>query len=461
MNVLIAILYHVYLAEVSDRIQNFKETVQDMLWSIYDKFKTPDERGLTHSQAHEAIVYVLEENTKGEYNKINIESVIKIMDQKNNGKVGRKRFYELFDILYVLLEVENNRKEMKRLESIVIPRWKINLSYIYKHRLYSGIINMLIILSLLLMFWRELMEVYGVNNSRVLPQWVVVAAIVNLIFFIDLVFNFIRYGIINSFKNFYILFEIVLQLISTAALFRVIIAQTYFYSIRGFELVILLRVFKLLQLLEELEQWRIIIKTLRHLLVPFLNLFLVQMGIVYTYAIIGERIYGGKISYNIISKLSEASLGKEYIMMNFNDTPISIVTLLYFSLAWANNVKVFTIAVPGLVSYVFTFTFFLLSFLWLWNIMVAVAIEVYNAVKKLNSASEQSKMDSINQNNKREFKRLKELEQTNSKLFSKLNSITLEPSKLKTASHKSPKPIHSKNYFDYEFSHMLKGNLIF
>lgn len=457
MNVLLAILYHVYLAEVNARIQNFKETSEYLLSVIYDKFRSPNEKSLTHDQTYEAIDSVLKENTKGEYDKIKLDSVITIMDPRNTGKIERKRFYELFDILYVLSEINNKKRELKKLESVVIPRWKLYLSFIYKHRLYSGIINLLITFSLLLMFWRELMEVYGVNNSIVLPQWVAVAAIVNFIYFIDLVFNFIQYGVVNSFKNFYIVLEILLQLISTFALIRLIFYRSYFYSIRAYELIILLRILKLLELIEELEQWRIIIKTLKHLLIPFLTLFLVQMGLVYTYATFGERIYGGKISYKMVRQLSEASLGKEYIMMNFNDSVISLMTLLYFSLAWANSVKVFTIAVPGIVSYVFTFSFYLFSFICLWNIMVAVAIEVYNAVKKLYLTAPNARINFLNENNKKEMKRLKEIETANSKIFQKLHSADIDLSKLRNPIHKSPKPVHSKNYFDNEFSEMFKG----
>ena len=135
----------------------------------------------------------------------------------------------------------------------------------------------------------------------------------------------------------------------------------YFYAIKIFELIILVRITKLLQLLEEIEQWRIIVLTLKRLVTPFLTLFIVQLGIVYIYAIFGERIYGGEISTKIIRKLSNANFGKEFLAMNFNGLLISITTLLYFSLAWPQLIKLFIIAVPGMASYVFTFSFFVFS----------------------------------------------------------------------------------------------------
>lgn len=146
------------------------------------------------------------------------------------------------------------------------------------------------------------------------------------------------------------------------------------------EFIILVRLVKLLQLLDELHTWKIILKTLRHLVVPFTTLMMVQLGIVYTYAIIGERIYGGKISQNSIRELAEAGLGREYVIMNFNDLVTSVITLFYLSLAWLYVNKVFTVIVPGMISYIFTFSFFIFSVLCLWNIMICVAIEVHSAV---------------------------------------------------------------------------------
>ena len=126
---------------------------------------------------------------------------------------------------------------------------------------------------------------------------------------------------------------------------------------------------------------------LKRMITPFLALFIVQLGIVYTYAIFGERIYGGQISTNIIRKMSNANFGKEFLSMNFNGLLISMATLFYFSLAWPQLIKLFLIAVPGFISYAYTFSYFVFSFLWLWRIMIFVAIEVYVTIKTLHTSN--------------------------------------------------------------------------
>lgn len=178
------------------------------------------------------------------------------------------------------------------------------------------------------------MDLYGDDSYSDLPAWVTICEVINFIFFFDLVFRFLYQGFWLPLKSFYALLEILFQALSISVLLLYCITLRYNYVITTLEFIILVRLVKLLQLLDELKTWKIILKALRHLVVPFATLFMVQMGIIYTYAIIGERIYGGKISYNSLGNLSSVGLGREYVMMNFNDLVSSIITMLYFSLAW-------------------------------------------------------------------------------------------------------------------------------
>ena len=89
-----AILYHVYKAEVSERVQNFKSTVDKTLAKIFDKFKSENEETLSYPEALQAIKHVIKEHTRGEFKKISLDNVISIMDRANLGRIDRERFYE-------------------------------------------------------------------------------------------------------------------------------------------------------------------------------------------------------------------------------------------------------------------------------------------------------------------------------------------------------------------------------
>ena len=362
MNVCIAILYNVYLQQVNERITNFKDTVEDMLKEIFERHSAGDENKLSYSQVERAIRQVITEKTRGEYDRIRIEKIIKVMDKSNKGFVTKAAFLDLFDVLFILLEFEKRKAYIKS-RQVVIPQWRQKVYNIYNHKYYEGSMYLLIIFSLLLLFWREYMEIYGIDAHEILLSWIIICVIINFVFFIDLSFRFLYQGFWKPLKSFYALLEIGFQLLSVAATLKYASTLEYGFTISAFEFIILVRLIKILQLLDEIKTWKIILKSLRHLVIPFMSLFMVQLGVIYTYAIIGERIYGGEINYDVIGKLSELGLGKEYVMMNFNDLVSSIITLLYFSLAWTILFKVYLSVIPGIVSMLYTFSFYLFSIL--------------------------------------------------------------------------------------------------
>lgn len=136
MNVVIAIMYHMYLAQVNERINNFKKTVETMLTDAFNKFCKEDNT-LTYENASSAIAMVLRENTKGEYDRLQMDTVIRIMDKEDKGAIELKNFLNLLDILHVLLDIEIKKTQIKTQVSHKIPKWKIRLLTVYKMRYYD------------------------------------------------------------------------------------------------------------------------------------------------------------------------------------------------------------------------------------------------------------------------------------------------------------------------------------
>jgi hypothetical protein len=172
-NVTVAIIYNSYLSQVNDRITNFKNTVEEMLTDIFNTHDTDEDQKLTISEAVAAIQQVIDEKTRGEYNKIKIEHIIKVMDKKHSEFITKESFLELIDILYVLRELEKRKERLKRL-MVVLPKWRQRIYSIYFHKFYDCSIYLLIIFSLPMMFWREYMETYGNYDWDFLRYWVVI-----------------------------------------------------------------------------------------------------------------------------------------------------------------------------------------------------------------------------------------------------------------------------------------------
>ena len=60
-----------------------------------------------------------------------------------------------------------------------------------------------------------------------------------------------------------------------------------------FELIIFIRALKLLTLLYEIKDMRIIIETMRNLIMPLMNLLGILMSIYYIFALLGMLMFGG------------------------------------------------------------------------------------------------------------------------------------------------------------------------
>ena len=421
-----------------------------MLTEIYYDHLENAEENLNYEQAEKAIKSVVRDKTRGEYDHILPCNVIKVMDKSKLGYINKKMFLDLFDILYVLRDVEKRMKYAREMRKSK-PKWRENINSLYTYKYYEASLYLIIVFSLLLIFWREWMEIYGADYDYIMPFWIAICVCINLIFFVDLSFRFLYQGFWIPLKSVYALLEILFQILNFAALMKYLITMNYYFTLSVLEFIILVRLAKILQLLDEIKTWKIILKTLRHLVVPFMNLFLVQIGIVYFYAIVGERIYGGKINFDNLDKLSDAGLGKEYITMNFNDLISSMLTLLYFSLAWTNMFKLFIAIQPGIISMVFTFSFFIFSILCLWNIMIATAIEVYSAVSNYYDKFAKSRVQFVDEDLRKKMQKLKELEKTIGEYSQRAK--TMDESSFNALPKLIPETEDSRERIDYLDSH--------
>lgn len=71
--------------------------------------------------------------------------------------------------------------------------------------------------------------------------------------------------------------------------------QAYNMIIKKFELIIFIRMLKLLTLLYEIKVMRIIIETMRNMVKPIMILFSLLMFVFYIFAMIGMLLFGGLI----------------------------------------------------------------------------------------------------------------------------------------------------------------------
>ena len=109
----------------------------------------------------------------------------------------------------------------------------------------------------------------------------------------------------------------------------------YSYAIKLFELVIFIRLLRLLTLLYEIQNFRIIIETIKNLLGPFYSLLLVQFTIFYVFGLVGMFWFGGRVTATTMAIQTDTEYSNNYFLNNFNDLGNGFVTL--FALMVVNN----------------------------------------------------------------------------------------------------------------------------
>jgi len=143
----------------------------------------------------------------------------------------------------------------------------------------------------------------------------------------------------------------------------------------------------LLKLLKEVKQWNIIIHTINALFTPFYILLLVLFMLFFVFSIIGDQLFGGKVSIYSLEIFRDQSIPDNYVELNFNDLGSSFVTL--FTLMVVNNWFIIVQMYSNIASHMFTRLFFVCfyfcSVMVMLNIVVAFVIDMYSSVQSLHT----------------------------------------------------------------------------
>ena len=169
--------------------------------------------------------------------------------------------------------------------------------------------------------------------------WMWIQIAVNNLFVFELLANYYVHGLIKAYSYFKNWPETICQGLNIYAMILFFgnypDVNIYSMAAKVLELTIFIRASKMLTLLYEVKDFRIIIETMRNLLAPLLNLLGILMIIYYLFALVGMLLFGGKIRKGIPEIESDASIPTTYYLDNFNDLFSSFVTL--FSLMVVNN----------------------------------------------------------------------------------------------------------------------------
>ena len=157
-----------------------------------------------------------------------------------------------------------------------------------------------------------------------------VAILINLIFLVDMVANFIVLGPKNVWKARKPVFLELLLQVFMVLFFIFYIDSNFGFSKFGFfsvlALIFMIRNLRILHYLSEFEPARLISQTLMHIKKPILGKFLFIYLVFYMYAQIGMLAFSGLLTDKTFIESGAPSF---YYLMNFNDFGSSLVTLFH------------------------------------------------------------------------------------------------------------------------------------
>ena len=157
--------------------------------------------------------------------------------------------------------------------------------------------NIITVCNIFTVFLRAL----SANQSKGMVQnWIVMEFCINVVMLLETIGDIAISGPVKAYRyHFRIWPETFCQCLNIPAAIEYFRSsedfESYNYTVKIFEVIVFIRMLKLMTLLYEIKTMRIIIETLKNLLGPLNNLIVVMLTIFYIFAQLGMVIFGGKI----------------------------------------------------------------------------------------------------------------------------------------------------------------------
>ena len=313
MNLLLAVFYSNYKNRVEQSINKYEDVRENYLLSKFNDYDN-GKGYLTKEECSRLVVYLMTLDPAHNEENIDVEKFVRILDKDCDGQITQTEFYRYFDVMDMMHFHRQEEHHMR-----VFPTFRSKLKYWIKNPIYDMIIYFILIGNLLMLFIRDWYDTYGAEKKDVI-NWIIVQITINLFFLLELLAVYIIDGSIKkSFKKNSYKAEMMYQIINFVLMFKFFVADKFGVENRLLELIILFRALRVLKILKEIRQWRIILQTIDALLGPFYTLVLVQFLLYYFFTILGDRLFGGLVRYDTEEIVKDQSIPNIYVIMNFND----------------------------------------------------------------------------------------------------------------------------------------------
>ena len=149
-----------------------------------------------------------------------------------------------------------------------------------------------------------------------------------------------------------------------------------------------IRFIRISEFFTELQQFKIILSTLKKFTLPFFFTMVNLYTIFFTYAYWGEYMWGGLVTTKS-AQTKDSGIAAYYYLMNFNDFGSSMITLFHIMVVnnWFITCNMFTDIVGNTSPQYFFVSFWVLTVLIIFNLVISNIIEIYDSVEQEISTS--------------------------------------------------------------------------
>ena len=249
---------------------------------------------------------------------------------------------------------------------------------------YQGFLVLFNLFAILVSFFLD--NAYEYSALEVLHFWKRSSFLVNSVYFLDLTLNIIFEGVPRIYEaKKWLLVELFQQascLYVYYVDFRSGDAPEIQHGANIIMRVYFIRFIRIAEFFTELQQFKIILSTLRKFTLPFFFTMVNLYTIFFTYAYWGEYMWGGKVTTNSV-QTSDPSLPALYYLMNFNDFGSSMVTLFHVMVVnnWFITCNMYIDITGNAYPKVFFVSFWILTVLIIFNLVISNVIEIYDSVE--------------------------------------------------------------------------------
>lgn len=160
---------------------------------------------------------------------------------------------------------------------------------------YEMVMNIITIINTGTVIWRVLSPNF---NETTIKTWVIAEICINYVMLLEAIGDILVAGPIKAFRYYWRIWpETICQILNVCATVSAVKAagnfQLYNKSIKISEIIVFVRMLKLLTLVYEVKTMRVIIETIHNLLGPLNNLIIVMLSIFYYFAQLGMTLFGG------------------------------------------------------------------------------------------------------------------------------------------------------------------------